>query len=240
MRILVVEDEPVLASSIAKGLRRQSFAVDVAGDGAAAIDAIDATEYDVVLLDRDLPHVHGDDVCRHIVANRPGTRTLMLTAAGDVLDRVQGLSLGADDYLPKPFVFAELLARTHALMRRSNPARPPVLEFADIRLDPQRVDVFRGDNYILLTKKEFGVLHELMREPGTVVSSEQLLDSVWDANTDPFTNVVRVTVMTLRRKLGDPAVIDTVTGVGYRLGGQATEVGSPPSGSSARVAKDSA
>ena len=228
MRILVVEDEPVLAASIAKGLRRQSFAVDIAPDGAAAIEAIEANDYDVVLLDRDLPKVHGDQVCRHIVTHRPGTRTLMLTASGDVLDRVQGLSLGADDYLPKPFVFAELLARTHALIRRSNPARPLVLEFGDIRLDPQRVEVFRGDQYVLLTKKEFGVLHELMKDPGIVVSSEQLLDRVWDANTDPFTNVVRVTVMTLRRKLGEPAVIGTVTGVGYRLEDPLTRVAATP------------
>jgi len=218
MRILVVEDEPVLAESIAKGLRRQSFAVDVAGDGGAAVAAIDTTDYDLVLLDRDLPKVHGDDVCRHIVATSPGTRTLMLTAAGDVLDRVAGLSLGADDYLAKPFVFAELLARTHALLRRSTPASPLVLQFQDLTLDPQRVEVFRGGQYVALTKKEFAVLHELMREPGAVVSAEQLLERVWDANTDPFTNVVRVTVMTLRRKLGEPAVIATVTGLGYRLG----------------------
>lgn len=222
MRILVVEDEPLLAESIAKGLRRQSFAVDIAADGASALEAIDTTEYDVVLLDRDLPQVHGDDVCRHIVATRPTTRTLMLTASGDVLDRVHGLTLGADDYLAKPFVFAELLARTHALLRRSTPASPPVLEFQDITVDPQRMEVHRGGRYVSLTRKEFAVLHELMREPGAVVSSEQLLDRVWDANTDPFTNVVRVTLMTLRRKLGGPGVIATVTGVGYRMGSPET------------------
>lgn len=213
----MVEDEPLLASSIAKGLRRQSFAVDIAADGAAAIEAVDTNDYDVVLLDRDLPRIHGDDVCKHIVSRHPGTRTLMLTASGDVIDKVHGLTLGADDYLPKPFVFAELLARTHALARRSNPATPPVLTFDSITLDPQRLEVFRDNQYVSLTKKEFGVLHELMRDPGSVVSTEQLLESVWDANTDPFTNVVRVTVMTLRRKLGDPPVVSTVTGIGYRL-----------------------
>jgi DNA-binding response OmpR family regulator len=217
MRILVVEDEPTLAAAIAKGLRRQAFAVDVTLDGASAVEAVDQVDYDVVVLDRDLPAVHGDDVCRHIVTTHPATRTLMLTAAGDVADRVEGLTLGADDYLAKPFAFTELVARINALMRRSLPASAPVLAFEDITLDPARVEVCRAGRYVAVTKKEFGVLHELMREPGAVISAEQLLDRVWDAHTDPFTNVVRVTVMTLRRKLGPPPAIDTVTGLGYRL-----------------------
>jgi DNA-binding response OmpR family regulator len=217
MRILVVEDEHTLAVSIAKGLRRHAFAVDVAPDGAQAMKALDENDYDVAILDRDIPHVSGDDVCRHIVAEHPLTRTLMLTAAGDLNDRVAGLTMGADDYLAKPFAFPELVARTNALLRRTTASVPPVLAHCGVTLDPNRVEVFRDGHYVALTKKEFGVLHELMRSPGVVVSAEQLLDRVWDANIDPFTNVVRVVVMTLRRKLGQPTLIETVTGVGYRL-----------------------
>jgi DNA-binding response OmpR family regulator len=172
----------------------------------------------VVVLDRDLPEVHGDEVCRRLVADRNSGRILMLTAAGDVGERVDGLSLGADDYLAKPFVFTELVARVRALARRSAPPLPPVLERAGIRLDPRRRTVSRDSRPVTLTKKEFTVLEELLRaDGGVVVSAEHLLDKAWDENIDPFSNIVRVTMTTLRRKLGAPPVIETVTGVGYRL-----------------------
>ncbi len=217
MRVLVVEDEQLLADAIAQGLRREAMAVDVAYDGDAALERIMANEYDVIVLDRDLPKTHGDDICRRLVAEGATARVLMLTAAGDVSDRVEGLSLGADDYLPKPFAFAELVARIRALGRRARPATPPVLERAGIRLDPGRHEVWRGDRQVTLGRKEFAVLEELMRADGAVVSAEQLLEKVWDEHTDPFTNVVRVTVMTLRRKLGEPQVIQTVPGAGYQI-----------------------
>lgn len=217
MRVLVVEDERVLADAIAAGLRRESLAVDVAYDGAAALERADVNAYDVVVLDRDLPVVHGDDVCRALVDRRAATRILMLTAAGDLEDRVAGLSLGADDYLPKPFAFTELVARVRALGRRAAPPVPPVLERAGVSLDPGRREVRRDGRPVPLTKKEFAVLEELLRAEGQVVSTERLLEKAWDENIDPFTNVVRVTVMTLRKKLGDPPVVHTEPGVGYRL-----------------------
>ncbi|MDT0323256.1 response regulator transcription factor [Streptomyces sp. 8K308] len=217
MRVLVVEDEQLLADTVAVGLRRQAMAVDVVYDGAAATERVDLNDYDVVVLDRDLPLVHGDDVCRHIVRLGKATRVLMLTASGDVSDRVEGLEIGADDYLPKPFAFSELIARVRALGRRATPPLPPVLERSGIRLDPNRREVFRDDRQIHLAPKEFAVLEVLLRGDGAVVSAEQLLEKAWDENTDPFTNVVRVTVMTLRRKLGDPPVITTVPGAGYRI-----------------------
>jgi DNA-binding response OmpR family regulator len=217
MRILVVEDEHVLADAIARWLRRESFAVDVAYDGGAALERVGVNDYDVVVLDRDLPVVHGDDVCRTLVESGSPARVLMLTAAAAVRDRVTGLTIGADDYLSKPFAFAELSARVHALMRRARPAAPPVLERAGIRLDPARREVRRGDRSVPLANREFAVLAELMRAEGAVVSAEDLLEKVWDENIDPFTNVVRVTVMKLRRKLGDPPVVDTVAGAGYRI-----------------------
>ncbi|MEU8172507.1 response regulator transcription factor [Microbispora hainanensis] len=217
MRVLVVEDERVLADAIATGLRREAMAVDVAYDGAAALEKTAYIDYDVIVLDRDLPKVHGDEVARRLVAQRSASRIIMLTAAGDVDDKVEGLELGADDYLAKPFVFMELVARVRALGRRSAPPLPPVLERAGIRLDPGRRQVTRDGAEIHLTKKEFAVLEELMRAEGAVVSQEDLLDKAWDENIDPFTNVVRVTMMTLRKKLGDPPVIETVPGVGYRL-----------------------
>ncbi|TDC73558.1 response regulator transcription factor [Streptomyces hainanensis] len=217
MRVLVVEDEQLLADTVAVGLRRQAMAVDVVYDGAAATERVDLNDYDVVVLDRDLPLVHGDDVCRHIIRLGKPTRVLMLTASGDVSDRVEGLEIGADDYLPKPFAFSELIARVRALGRRATAPLPPVLERSGIRLDPNRREVFREDRQIHLAPKEFAVLEVLMRGEGTVVSAEQLLEKAWDENTDPFTNVVRVTVMTLRRKLGDPPVITTVPGAGYRI-----------------------
>ncbi|WP_326596138.1 response regulator transcription factor [Streptomyces sp. NBC_01803] len=217
MRVLVVEDEQLLADAVATGLRRQAMAVDVVYDGAAATERVDLNDYDVVVLDRDLPLIHGDDVCRHIVGSGRATRVLMLTASGDVSDRVEGLEIGADDYLPKPFAFSELIARVRALGRRATAPLPPVLERSGIRLDPNRREVFREGRQVNLAPKEFAVLEVLMRSEGTVVSAEQLLEKAWDENTDPFTNVVRVTVMTLRRKLGDPPVITTVPGAGYRV-----------------------
>jgi len=217
VRVLVVEDEQVLADAVATGLRRDSMAVDVVYDGDAALERIGVNDYDVVVLDRDLPLVHGDDVCRHIVSSGLSTRVLMLTAAGDVADRVEGLTLGADDYLAKPFAFPELIARIRALGRRAVPALPPVLDRAGIRVDPSRREVLREGRMVPLSPKEFAVLEVLMRANGAAVSSEQLLEKAWDENADPFTNVVRVTVMTLRRKLGEPPVVLTVPGAGYRI-----------------------
>ncbi len=193
------------------------MAVDVAPDGTDALLKARVVRYDVLVLDRDLPEVHGDDVCRAVRDERPETGILMLTAAGGLDDVVQGLALGADDYLPKPFRFAELVARIHALARRSSPSRPPVLRHADIELDPARRGLTRGGSEVELTRKEFAVLETLMGAQGATVSAEELLERVWDDQTDPFTNVVRMTIMTLRRKLGDPPVIETVIGVGYRM-----------------------
>jgi DNA-binding response OmpR family regulator len=217
VRVLVVEDEQLLADAVAEGLRRETFAVDVAYDGAGALERIGVNAYDVLVLDRDLPKVDGDEVCRHVAGSHPYTKILMLTASTTVLDRVDGLALGADDYLGKPFAFAELVARVRALGRRARPASPPVLERGELRLDPNRREVYRSGHYVGLSRKEFAVLEELLRADGAVVSAEQLLERVWDEHTDPFTNVVRVTVMTLRRKLGEPPVIETVAGVGYQI-----------------------
>jgi len=217
MRILVAGDEQHLADAVAEGLRRESLAVDVVYDGQAALDRLTVNGYDVLILDRDLPEVHGDDVCREVVRLRLDVRVLMLTAASAVVERVAGLNLGADDYLSKPFALAELTARVRALGRRSRPAPPPVLNRAGLRLDPNRREVFRDDRPIALSRKEFSVLEELLRADGAVVSAEFLLEKAWDENVDPFTNVLRVTVMTLRRKLGEPDVVQTVTGVGYRI-----------------------
>jgi DNA-binding response OmpR family regulator len=217
MRVLVVEDEDILAETITEGLRDQAMAVDMVHDGAEALYRTSYTDYDVIVLDRDLPEVHGDEVCRQLVARQSTSRIIMLTAAGDVLQRIDGLSLGADDYLAKPFVFDELVARVRALARRSAPPLPPVLERAGIRLDPQRRSVTRDGRPVALTKKEFTVLEELLRADGAVVSAESLLERAWDENIDPFSNVVRVLMVALRKKLGPPRVIETVTGVGYRL-----------------------
>jgi len=217
MRVLVAEDEPLLADNIAVGLRRRSMAVDVCYDGDAALELVMTHRYDVVILDRDLPHVHGDEVCRRIVADGGETRVLMLTAASGIRDRVEGLDLGADDYLTKPFAFAELVARVGSLGRRARPALPPVLECAGITLDLPRRQAARDGLLLPLTPKEFAVLEVLMRAGDVVVSAEELLEKAWDEHADPFTNAVRVAVMTLRRKLGDPPVIQTVPGAGYRL-----------------------
>jgi DNA-binding response OmpR family regulator len=217
VRVLLVEDEQPLAGYIAAGLGKHGCVVDVAGDGRSALDKLDITPYDVVVLDRDLPLVHGDTVCRR-VAERGACRILMLTASDAVEDRVDGLSLGADDYLGKPFAFTELVARVRALGRRANPARPPVLRAADVVLDPARRTAERAGRLLHLTPKEFGVLERLLAADGAVVSAETLLDKVWDEHADPFTNAVRITIGTLRRKLGDPPVVHTVTGAGYRFG----------------------
>jgi DNA-binding response OmpR family regulator len=217
VRVLVVEDETVLADAIARGLRHEGMAVDVSLDGADALEKAMVNRYDVVVLDRDLPKVHGDDVCRQLTAGAPNARVLMLTAAGSVDDRVDGLTIGADDYLGKPFAFSELVARVRALARRTGEVLPPVLERHGVRLDPARREATRAGHFLHLTRKEFGVLEVLLAAGGTVVSAEDLLERVWDEHTDPFTNTVRVTVMNLRRKLGRPQLIETVIGVGYRL-----------------------
>jgi DNA-binding response OmpR family regulator len=223
VRVLVVEDEDALADAIARGLRREGMAVDVAGDGGVALEKAATNGYDVVVLDRDLPVVHGDDVCRKLIASSPAPgasevpRILMLTASGDLDDRVDGLMLGADDYLGKPFAFTELVARIRALARRGGLAVKPVLEVGDVVLDPARHFVTRAGRPLPVTRKELAVLEVLIRAGGTVVSPEQLLERAWDEHADPFTNTIRVTVMNLRRKLGDPPVIETVVGSGYRL-----------------------
>ncbi len=217
MRVLIIEDEEALAEAIARGLRKQGWAADVALDGIEGLEKATVNDYDVIVLDRNLPGLHGDEVCRRLTEEGSQARILMLTAARGLRDRVVGLDLGADDYLGKPFAFDELLARLRALARRAAAARPPVLRRAGIELDPAARSAARGVHDLQLTNKEFGVLEVLMAAEGQVVSSEELLEKVWDENTDPFSNVVRVTMMTLRRKLGDPQPIETVTGAGYRL-----------------------
>jgi DNA-binding response OmpR family regulator len=218
MRVLVVEDEHLLADTIAEGLRRVAMTVDVCYDGDAALERIQVNRYDVVVLDRDLPAVHGDDVCHAIVAAGGETRVIMVTAAADVSDLVSGLAIGADDYLAKPFAFAELVARVQAIGRRARVALPPVLRQAGVVLDVPRHQASRDGAFLSLSRKEFALLGTLMRAQGTVVSSEELLEKVWDEHTDPFTNAVRVAIMSLRKKLGEPPLISTVVGVGYRFG----------------------
>ena len=217
MRVLVVEDERALADAVARGLRREGMAVDVAYDGDSGHEKALITRYDVVVLDRDLPGMSGDRLCAEIVASESTTRVLMLTASGTLADKVDGLSRGADDYLAKPFDFPELVARCRALGRRTTPALPAVLRSGDILLDAARRHAERAGRRLDLTNKEFGVLEVLLGADGAVVSSEELLRRVWDENADPFTNTVRMTMSTLRRKLGDPPVIETVTGAGYRV-----------------------
>jgi DNA-binding response OmpR family regulator len=217
VRVLVVEDEDVLADAVAEWLRREAFAVDVAYDGDAGQERISVNSYDVVVLDRDLPGVTGDELCRSVATSCPDTRVLMLTAAAAVRDRVAGLALGADDYLTKPFAMVELAARVHALARRSTARQPTTLSRGGVTLDPSRHEVFRDGHYVALSRKEFAVLGELLRAGGAVVSAEDLLERAWDEHIDPFSNVVRVTMMKLRRKLGEPQLIETVPGVGYRI-----------------------
>lgn len=206
-----------MADAVARGLRREGMAVDVAYDGDDGHEKASVTRYDVVVLDRDLPGRSGDEICEEIMASGEATRVLMLTASGTLADKVDGLSRGADDYLAKPFDFPELVARCRALGRRATPPVPPTLSAGDLTLDPARRTAARGDRPVELTRKEFGVLEVLMSAGGAVVSSEELLERVWDENADPFTTTVRVTVMTLRKKLGEPGVIDTVVGAGYRV-----------------------
>ncbi|MEA2276038.1 MAG: hypothetical protein QOI62_794 [Solirubrobacteraceae bacterium] len=217
MRVLLAEDERRLAGTIARGLRREGMAVDVTHDGASALVKARVVPYDVVVLDRDLPQLHGDEVCRRLSHDERATKVLMLTAADTLDDVVDGLGLGADDYLPKPFEWKELVARIQALARRAGRARPAILRHGDLELDPARRDATRAGRDLDLTPKEFGVLEALLSADGAVVSAETLLERVWDEHADPFTNTVRMTVMTLRRKLGDPPVVDTVTGAGYRI-----------------------
>jgi DNA-binding response OmpR family regulator len=215
VRVLVVEDERDLAEAVVRGLARQGFAVDVARDGAEGLDKAWATDYEVIVLDRDLPRVHGDEVCRRLVTTEAMGRILMLTASSGVDDRVEGLALGADDYLPKPFAFAELVARVHALGRRAQRALPPVMRRHDVELDPARGSASRSGRPLELTLKEMAVLRLLLAADGAIVSAEQLLGQAWDENADPFTNTVRVTVSNLRRKLGPPPLVETVAGAGY-------------------------
>jgi len=218
MRVLVIEDFEVLATAIGAGLRREGMAVDVVMDGNDALEHLALTRYDVVVLDRDLPGVHGDEICRQIVAGGSRSRVLMLTAASTVRERVDGLGLGADDYLPKPFDFAELVARVRALGRRSAPALPPTLEGGGVTLDPARRVAFRAGRRLELSPKEFAVLECLLASAGQVVSAEELLERAWDEAADPFTTAVKTTIRRLRAKLGDPPVIHTVREGGYRIG----------------------
>jgi DNA-binding response OmpR family regulator len=221
MRALLVEDDAALADVIARGLRQAGLAVDIAADGESAIESASVNAYDVIVLDRQLPGIHGDQVCRELLQLPTPPRVLMLTAAGNLDDRVRGLQIGADDYLPKPFAMAELLARIQALARRPSTVTLPVVEVADLRIDRSRRAAWRHGSELSLTRKEFGVLEVLAAAPDRVVSTEELLEKVWDEAADPFTNAVRITIMTLRRKLGDPPLIETVIGVGYRLVSQA-------------------
>ncbi|GAA3282683.1 response regulator transcription factor [Dactylosporangium vinaceum] len=218
MRVLVVEDHRTLSALIASGLRREAMAVDTAFDGRAALEQLAATRYDVVVLDRDLPGIHGDEVCRRMVADGSDTRVLMLTAAAAVRDRVEGLGLGADDYLPKPFDFAELVARIRALARRCAPAVPPILDNGDLTLDPARRVALRAGRRLDLSPKEFAVLQHLLAADGRIVSAEELLERVWDEAADPFTSTVKTTIGRLRLKLGQPPAIHTVREGGYRIG----------------------
>jgi two-component system response regulator VanR len=217
LRVLIVEDEVFLAEALQSGLRHEAIAADVALNGTDALAQIAVTAYDVVVLDRDIPGVHGDEVCAVISRDYPAMRVLMLTAAGRVRDKVGGFELGADDYLTKPFAFEELVVRLRALARRPGKAAPSLLEFADLRVDPFRREVYRSGRYLKLTRKQFAVLELLMRAEGGVISSETLLEKAWDDNADPFTSAPRVTISTLRKALGEPDLIVTVPGVGYRL-----------------------
>jgi DNA-binding response OmpR family regulator len=217
MRVLIVEDEQPLAEAVARGLRHRAMAVDIAHEGESALRKAGLVEYDVVVLDRDLPGIDGDDVCRALRAGDSSPAILMLTASGALNQVVEGLALGADDYLAKPFAFQELVARVQALGRRPRRSLPPKLARGDLELDPARHEIRRDGRPVDLQRKEFAVLRVLLEADGSVVSSEELLSRVWDENIDPFSNVVRVVVMTLRRKLGDPPLIETVTGAGYRI-----------------------
>ena len=221
MRVLIVEDEPYLAEAVRDGLRLEAIAADIAGDGDTALELLTVNAYDIAVLDRDIPGPSGDDIARWIVASGSGIPILMLTAADRLDDKATGFEIGADDYLTKPFELRELVLRLRALDRRRQRARPPVLEVAGLRLDPFRREVYRDDRYVALTRKQFAVLEVLVEAAGGVVSAEELLERAWDENADPFTNAVRITVSSLRKRLGEPWVIRTVPGVGYRIGADA-------------------
>ncbi len=212
-----MEDEPLLAEGIRHGLQLEAIAADVAADGDAALEMLRLNEYDIAVLDRDIPGPSGDDVARWIVGSGTGVPILMLTAADRLDDKASGFELGADDYLTKPFELRELVLRLRALNRRRARSRPPVREIAGLRLDPFRREVFRDDRYVALTRKQFAVLEVLMAAEGGVISAEDLLERAWDENADPFTNAVRITVSALRKRLGEPWLIATVPGVGYRI-----------------------
>jgi DNA-binding response OmpR family regulator len=217
MRVLIVEDQQRMADTLARGLRNHAMAVDVAYDGVEGLEKALANEYEIIVLDRDLPGIHGDDVCQRLRAEQVPARIIMVTAAATTDDLVSGLDLGADDYLAKPFELAELLARLRALSRRSPQAMPTVLRFADLELDPARVLAKRAGRLLILTPREFAVLEVLMRAEGGVVSAEELLEQAWDEHADPFTQSMRVIVSRLRSKLGDPPLIETVVTRGYRM-----------------------
>ena len=225
MRVLIAEDEPRLAEALARGLRRNGFAVDIALDGHQALKRTAVVDYDAVVLDRDLPGIHGDEVARRITADGLPCRILMLTAADDLEQKVHGFELGADDYLTKPFHMRELVMRLRALARRPSGSAPPVIEADGIRLDPFRREVYRDGRYVALTRKQFSVLEVLMAAGGGVVSAETLLQKAWDEHADPFTNAVRITISSLRKRLGQPWLIHTVTGAGYRVGAPSDESG---------------
>jgi two-component system response regulator VanR len=217
MRVLLVEDEPFMAEAIRDGLRLDAIAADIAGDGDTALELLSIHAYDIAVLDRDIPGPSGDEIAKRIVASGSGTPILMLTAADRLDDKASGFGLGADDYLTKPFELQELVLRIRALDRRRGRTRPPVQEIAGLRLDPFRREVYRDDQYIALTRKQFAVLEVLVDADGGVVSAEQLLERAWDENANPFTNAVRITVSALRKRLGQPSIIATVAGVGYRI-----------------------
>ena len=217
MRVLIVEDEPYMAAAIRDGLRLEAIAADIAADGNTALELLSSDDYDIAVLDRDVPELSGDEVAKRIVASGTGMPILMLTAADRLDDKTSGFALGADDYLTKPFELRELVLRLRALDRRRAHNRPPIREIADLRLDPFRREVYRDDRYVPLTRKQFAVLEVLVAAEGGVVSAEELLRRAWDENADPFTNAVRITVSALRRRLGRPWVIATVPGVGYRI-----------------------
>ncbi|WP_083506493.1 response regulator transcription factor [Leucobacter sp. G161] len=237
MRVLIVEDEAYLAEAIQTVLRRASVAADIAPDGETAIEVLGYAEYDVMLLDRDLPGIQGDDVCRWAVEHAPGTRVLMLTAAGLLDDKVDGFALGADDYLVKPFDFPELIARLQALHRRNAAPLPLVLEAHGVQLDPFRREVYRDGRYVHLSRKEFALLRALLEANGGVLSAEQLLERAWDENADPFTHAIRVTMSTLRKRLGEPRIIHTVPGVGYRIGDAVADAAAAGAGDAAPAAR---
>jgi two-component system response regulator VanR len=217
VRVLIVEDELFLAEALQAGLRHESIAADTASDGDTALELVAVNDYDVVVLDRDIPGTHGDEVCATITRDHPTVRVLMLTAASRLQDKIGGFELGADDYLTKPFALEELVVRLHALARRPAAGSQPVLEFADLRVDPFRREVYRAGRFVKLTRKQFAVLLLLMRADGGVVSAETMLEKAWDENADPFTSAPRVTMSTLRKALGTPDLIETVSGSGYRM-----------------------